>query len=906
MLISLASLLSAAARAQVSYAGVSARENFGSQSIGSASAAQSFSFSISAGATVGSIGVVTTGLANMDFVNAPGSTCAAQTYSSAATCVVNVTFTPMAAGPRMGAVVFYSRGKNSGAVLGSVPLYGIGTGPQIAYGPGAVSIIDRSEHSTLGLSDPVAMTVDAAGNLFILDNDTVPSSYRLVKIAAAGGSPTAIDPSVNGEALYLPCCVALDGAGDLLIADFYGRVVEVPPGGGAATALFPVVNGIPLNHPSGLTVDGAGDLFIGDYINNRVLEMPAGGGAPIALSPAVDNVPMDDPHGLAVDGAGNLFIADLGNGRIVELPAGGGAATAIEPTVNGEGLQNPDSVSVDAAGDLFISDNVNHRVVEVPAGGGAANAIDPPMYFGGAGAVYSVTVDAAGNLYFVQGALQGGANVLEKVLHALPPALNFATATDTGTTDTVDGAETVQVFNIGNEPLTLTALSYPADFAEADGDSNSCTGATSLTPGQECDLSIDFTPVNGGALSETVTLTDNALNGAGAQQSIALSATGEAQTVLASPLPGSTLAGPSVVFSWTPGIGATAYYLLVGSTGVGSSDVYKSGKVRTTSMTANYLPTNGGTVYVRLITYFNLTQMYVDYTYTASTQAQLTAPAAGSLLPGPAVNFAWTAGTGASAYILWLGSTGVGSKDLYSAGQNLATSVTVAKLPTNGETIYARLYTNFSGGQAHADYTFTAPAQAVLTSPAPGTLLSGSTVTFTWTAGTSATGYALWLGSTAAASSDLYNSGPLTVTSSTVNGLPANGETVYARLFTTINGVQLYTDYTYTAAIPATLTSPAPGSTLAGSSATFKWTARTGATAYQLLLGTTAAGSSNLYNSGSKTATSLPVAGLPTNGKRIYARILTNFKGTWVHADFILATRNTGGLPGSIQITTIH
>jgi sugar lactone lactonase YvrE len=59
--------------------------------------------------------------------------------------------------------------------------------------------------------------------------------------------------------------LAVDGAGDLFIADFdNNRVVEVPAGGGAATAIDPVVNGEGLLMPQGLAVDEAGDLFIGD------------------------------------------------------------------------------------------------------------------------------------------------------------------------------------------------------------------------------------------------------------------------------------------------------------------------------------------------------------------------------------------------------------------------------------------------------------------------------------------------------------------------------------------------------------------------------------------------------------------------------------------------------------------
>jgi hypothetical protein len=71
-------------------------------------------------------------------------------------------------------------------------------------------------------------------------------------------------------------------------------------------------------------------------------------------------------------------------------------------------------------------------------------------------------------------------------------------------------------------------------------------------------------------------------------------------------------------------------------------------------------------------------------------------------------------------------------------------------------------------------------------------------VAFTWTTGTGATEYNLWLGLGGPGSSSLYTSGWLTTTSTTVTSLPAKGATVYARLYSLVNGVVEHNDYTYT------------------------------------------------------------------------------------------------------------
>jgi hypothetical protein len=118
-------------------------------------------------------------------------------------------------------------------------------------------------------------------------------------------------------------------------------------------------------------------------------------------------------------------------------------------------------------------------------------------------------------------------------------------------------------------------------------------------------------------------------------------------------------------------------------------------------------------------------------------------------------------------------------------------------LPTNGEKIYARLYTNFNGVQSHADYTFTAAKQAELISPAAGTLLQGPAISFTWTKGAGATGYSFLVGTRGAGSSDLYIAKQSNARSAVIGRLPANGEKIYARLSTDFNGVEAYTDYIF-------------------------------------------------------------------------------------------------------------
>jgi hypothetical protein len=119
------------------------------------------------------------------------------------------------------------------------------------------------------------------------------------------------------------------------------------------------------------------------------------------------------------------------------------------------------------------------------------------------------------------------------------------------------------------------------------------------------------------------------------------------------------------------------------------------------------LPTNGETLYGRLTTFYGARQLFTDYTFTAATQAAMISPAANSVFSGASVKFTWSAGTGATNYALRLGTT-VGGNDIYASGPIAATTVTRNNLPTNGETIHARLTTFYGTIQVFTDYVYTA------------------------------------------------------------------------------------------------------------------------------------------------------------------------------------------------------
>ena len=190
---------------------------------------------------------------------------------------------------------------------------------------------------------------------------------------------------------------------------------------------------------------------------------------------------------------------------------------------------------------------------------------------------------------------------------------------------------------------------------------------------------------------------------------------------LLSPAPGSVLPGATVGFQWSAGVGATEYWVYLSSRAAGGKDLYSASQGLNVSLAATNLPTNGGTVYLRLWSLLSNGWQYLDYSFAAANSAAVAAPvqavpaaaemispAAQSTLFGSTATFGWTEGTGVSEYWLYLGSTGAGSKDLYSQSEGLSRYRTVSNLPTNGGTVYARLWSKIGAQWQYMDYAYRA------------------------------------------------------------------------------------------------------------------------------------------------------------------------------------------------------
>ncbi|HKD59395.1 MAG TPA: kelch repeat-containing protein, partial [Terracidiphilus sp.] len=446
--------------------------------------ATTLTYNIPTTTIMGAIQVVTQGANGLDFALGSGSTCTG-TISGGNSCNVNVTFTPLAAGLRLGAVKLFD---NSGALVASTLIYGVGQAPLAVFSPGARVQV----HTGTSLHYPNGLLADAAGNLFIADGD----NQRVLKVSQNGSVTT-----VPASGLSLPQGMAEDGAGNLFIADNGNQVVEIPAGCTTSACQQFVPNPLGLQSELGVAVDGAGNLFVSDYLDGKVAEVPANGGPQtIVYNPTgCGNAPgCSDPVDLTTDAAGDLFIADLGLKTVAEVPPGCTTNSCVKHI--GTGWNEPDDVAVDAAGDVFVADQGLGQIVEVPAG--CNNSACQVVLVNGVYTV-AVKVDAAGNLFFDNVTT----NQVFEVTRSLPPSLSFA-LTNVGATST-DSPQVVTLQNVGNQPLSGTATTVAgASFSLL----STCGSGFTLIPGATCFENFGFIPQSTGYQAGSQSFSDDTMN----------------------------------------------------------------------------------------------------------------------------------------------------------------------------------------------------------------------------------------------------------------------------------------------------------------------------------------------------------------------------------------------------------
>ncbi len=191
------------------------------------------------------------------------------------------------------------------------------------------------------------LALDASGNIYIADcgNQCIRKVAKSGIISTVAGNTVNGFSGDGGQAtaaeLYCPIGVALDASGNIYIADecndrirkvnTSGIITTIAGGGSTGLGDGGLAINAELYYPYGVALDGLGNVYIADLDNERIREVNTSGiittvagngyGAPSSGRFSGDggqatSAELWGPHGVALDVANNLYISDAGNDRI--------------------------------------------------------------------------------------------------------------------------------------------------------------------------------------------------------------------------------------------------------------------------------------------------------------------------------------------------------------------------------------------------------------------------------------------------------------------------------------------------------------------------------------------------------------------------------------------------------------
>jgi hypothetical protein len=266
-------------------------------------------------------------------------------------------------------------------------------------------------------SGPAGIAVDSAGNLYVADQNSniirrlAPSgtNWAVTTIAGTAGVSGLNDGANGGASFSNPTGVAVDGAGDIFVADEVNNAIRKITPSGTNWIVTTIAGGTQGRSdgtntdaqfwgPAGVAVDPAGRIFVADQFNNAIrLIAPVGtnwvvrtiaGQAVSGLSDGLGaNARFYAPLGVAVDAHDNVYVADEVNNAIRKLAPvgtnwmastnwmvstlGGGSQGSSDGTGSNAGFNLPFAVAADAYGDVFVADSQNNAIRIGTAAGSA-------------------------------------------------------------------------------------------------------------------------------------------------------------------------------------------------------------------------------------------------------------------------------------------------------------------------------------------------------------------------------------------------------------------------------------------------------------------------------------------------------------------------------------------------------
>lgn len=253
---------------------------------------------------------------------------------------------------------------------------------------------------TLALTATNGAPPDAT-QTFTLNLQAIPAiaaPVTITTVAGLAGTAGATDATGTAARFRFPLGVAVNAAGDTLVADEQNHVIRRVTAAGVVTTIAGTAGAsgftdgtgaaARFHSPSAVASDADGNLYVADTLNHAIRKITAAGevttvagnGTAGSADGTGAAAQFSAPQAVALNTAGTqLFIADTGNHTVRRLTLATGAVTTLAGaageagSLDGAGtaarFHSPTGIAADAQGRVFVSDTENNTIRQISTTG---------------------------------------------------------------------------------------------------------------------------------------------------------------------------------------------------------------------------------------------------------------------------------------------------------------------------------------------------------------------------------------------------------------------------------------------------------------------------------------------------------------------------------------------------------
>jgi len=237
--------------------------------------------------------------------------------------------------------------------------------PPIVVGEIGVSGTNDGLGNQARFKAPTAIALDNTGAIYVADRGNhiirrISSSGDVTTLAGKAGQAGEMD-GVGARARFTaPQGIAVDKAGNVYVAEFYGNIIrKISPEGAVITLAG---SGPPdwkdargdnahFRNPWAVAVDDSSKVYVADKDNSVIRVITSDGVVTTLADSKGAPARFKEPQGVAVGHDGTIYVADTGNQAIRKISPSGEWKSILS------GLDHPNSIAVDAKGTVYYTDN---------------------------------------------------------------------------------------------------------------------------------------------------------------------------------------------------------------------------------------------------------------------------------------------------------------------------------------------------------------------------------------------------------------------------------------------------------------------------------------------------------------------------------------------------------------------